>query len=105
MRPLAFATLFALAACSRAENTFTVEDEQRAVTAASLVLCDSTTPLQRLDSRLSVSKPIDCEGSGYIRLTYASGRVWDCPVGYVTPGAKQDFKFRATEAECQPLIS
>jgi hypothetical protein len=105
MRSLAFAALLTLAACSRAENTFTVEDEQRSVTAASLVLCGSTTPLQRLDGRLFVSKPINCEGRGYIRLSYLSGREWDCPVGYVTPGAKQDFKFRATEAECQPLIS
>ena len=105
MKSLAFVMLLALAACSRTENTFTVEDEQHAVTAASLVLCGSTTPLQRSDGRFSVSKPIDCEGSGYIRLTYASGRKWDCRVGYVTPGAEQDFKFRANEAECQPLIS
>ncbi|HKC03070.1 MAG TPA: hypothetical protein VKC17_07180 [Sphingomicrobium sp.] len=105
MRLFAFAALLTLAACSRAENTFIVEDEQQSVTAGSLVLCGSTTPLQRLDGRLSVSKRIGCEGHGYIRLTYKSGREWDCPVGYVTPGAKQDFKFRATEADCQPLVS
>jgi hypothetical protein len=105
MRTLAFAPLFALVACSAVENTFTVEDEKGAVTAAALVLCGSTTHLVRSDGRFSVSKPIDCEGEGHIRLTYASGQERDCLVGYVTPGAKQDFRFRASETECQPLIS
>lgn len=105
MRTLAFATLLALAACSTVENTFTVEDEKGAVKAADLVLCGSTTPLQRSDGRYSISKPIDCEGEGHIRLTYASGHERECLVGYVTPGAKQDFRFRASETECQPVIS
>jgi hypothetical protein len=105
MRTLAFATLLTLVACSAAENTFTVEDEKGAVTAADLVMCGSTTPLQRSDGRLSVSKPIDCEGEGRIRLTYASGHERECPVGYVTPGLEQDFRFRASETECEPLIS
>lgn len=105
MRTLAFATLLALVGCSAVENTFTVESEKGAVTAADLILCGSTTPLRRLDGRFTVSKPIDCEGEGYIRLTYASGHEQDCLVGYVTPGLKQDFRFRAREAECQPLVS
>ena len=105
MRTLAFAILFALAACSAVANTFTVEDEKGAVKAADLVICGSTTPLARSDGSFSVSKPIDCEGEGRIRLTYASGHERECLVGYVTPGAKQDFRFRATEAECEPLIS
>ena len=105
MKTIVFATLFALAGCSAVENTFTVEDERGAVTAADLVLCGSSTPLRRSDGRFSISKPIDCEGSGHIRLTYVSGREQDCPVGYVTAGAKQDFRFRASEAECQKLVS
>jgi hypothetical protein len=105
MRSLSFATLFALVACSEVENTFTVEDEAGAVKAADLVLCGSTTALHGRDGRFTVSKPIDCEGGGRIRLTYTSGHKRDCPVGYVTPGAKQDFRFRASEAECQPLVS
>ena len=105
MRTLAFATLLALAACSAVENTFTVQDEKGAVTAADLVLCGSTTPLKRSNGRFTLSMPIDCEGDGRIRLTHASGHEQDCLVGYVTPGAKQDFRFRASEAECQPLVS
>jgi hypothetical protein len=105
MRTLTFATLLALAACSRIENTFTVEDEKGAVTAADLVLCGSTTPLRRSDGSYAISRPIDCEGEGHIRLTYASGREQECIVGYVTPRAKQDFRFRASETECHPVMS
>jgi hypothetical protein len=105
MRKFAFASLLALVGCSAVENTFTVADEKKAVKAADLILCGSTTPLQRLNGRFSVSKPIDCEGSGHIRLTYALGREQTCAVGYVMPGAKQDFRFLATEAECEPLIA
>lgn len=105
MRKLPFATLFALASCSPVENTFTIDNDKGAVTAAELSLCGSTTPLQRLDGGLTVSRPINCEDGGYIRLTFASGHEQACRVGYVTPGAKQDFRFLASEAECQPLVS
>ena len=105
MRSLAFATLFALAACSAGENTFTIDDEKGTVAAANLVLCGSTTPLRRVDGRFTLRKSVDCEGSGYIRLTYATGADRDCPIGYVTPGAAQDFRFRASEAACDPWIS
>jgi hypothetical protein len=105
MRVFAFAALSLLVSCSQVENTFTVEDEGRAVAVADLVLCDATTPLKRVDGPFAVSKSISCEGEGYIRLTYASGQERECRIGYVTPGAKQDFKFRAGEAECQSLVS
>ena len=105
MRTFIFAALLALVGCSAVENSFTVESEKGAVTAADLSLCGSSTPLERLDGSFTVSKPIGCEGSGHIRLTYASGHEQDCLVGYVTPGAKQDFRFRASEAGCQPLVS
>src|SRR5690242_19257293 len=99
MRTLALAALLAPVSCSAVDNTFTVQDEKGAVKAADLVLCGSTTPLRREDGNFTVSKPIDCEGSGHIRLTYASGHEQECPVGYVTPAAKQDFRFRASDAE------
>jgi hypothetical protein len=105
MRSLAFATLFALAACSAVENTFTIDDDKGTVTGANLVLCGSTTPLRRVDGRFILRKSVNCEGSGYIRLTYATGDKRDCPVGYVTPGAAQDFRFRAGEAACKQSIS
>ena len=100
MKWLAFAIPIVLTACSRVENSFGVEDEQRTVVAAKLVLCGAETPLQRTGERLAVNKAIDCEGSGRIALRYASGDEHDCVVGYVTPGAVQSFTYRATENGC-----
>ena len=92
--------LIALSACSRVENSFVVKDEQRSVAAAKLVLCGSETPLRRRGGQLAVSTVIECEGSGHITLSYASGEEYGCPVGYVTPGAVQSFTYRATESGC-----
>lgn len=102
MRSLALPVLLTLASCSAVENTFTVEDEQGSVRSANLVLCGSTTPIQRQGGRFTASEPINCEGSGYIQVTYAAGDQRNCPVGYVTPGSTQVFAFRASE--CQPII-
>lgn len=101
MRCIALAIPLVLSACSTVENTFVVEDEQKSIVAATLVLCGSVTPLQRRGDRLVVSQSIDCEGSGHIRLRYASGDEHNCPVGYVTPGAEQNFTYRATEIGCR----
>ena len=103
MRWIALAIPIALSACSRVENTFVVEDEQRAVATAKLVLCGTETPLRRIGGRLMVSKAIDCEGSGRITLRYASGGVRDCNVGYVTPGMVQSFANAALARSPLPL--
>ena len=100
MRWLALVIPIIVSACSRVENTFVVADEQKIVAAAELTLCGAEVPLQRSGGRLTVSKVIDCEGSGRIRLRYASGGEYDCIVGYVTPGAVQNFTFRATKSGC-----
>lgn len=89
-----------LSSCSKVENAFVVEDENRSVVEAKLVLCGTETPLPRTGERLAVSKTIGCEGSGRIRLRYASGDEHECIVGYVIPGAVQSFTFRATESGC-----
>jgi hypothetical protein len=101
MRWGTFVIPVALYACTSAENRFVVDDAQTHVVAATLVLCGSETPLQRNGKRLTLSKPITCEGSGYIRLRYTSGDDHVCPVGYVTPGMEQDFTYRTTETGCE----
>ena len=78
-----------------------VEDEQRAVVAANFLLCGEETPLRRSGGRLSVSKTIECEGTGRIVLRYATGSEHDCTVGYVTPDTVQSFTYRATEKGCK----
>jgi hypothetical protein len=70
------------------------------VTAAELTLCGAEVPLRRSGRQLALSKVLNCEGSGHIRLHYKSGRRYDCIVGYVTPGAVQNFTFRETEIGC-----
>ncbi len=100
MRWIALAIPIIVSACSSVENTFVVADEQKMVAAAELRLCGAEAPLQRSGGQLTTSKAIDCEGSGRIHMRYASGREYDCIVGYVTPGAVQNFTFRATENGC-----
>ncbi|WP_427964135.1 hypothetical protein [Altererythrobacter sp.] len=100
MKWLAISITLALFACSKVENTFAIEDEEQAVVEATLLLCGEETPLRRIGGRLSVSKTIDCEGSGRIILRYASGSEQICTVGYVTPGAVQSFTYRATDKGC-----
>lgn len=100
MRSIAFALAISLAACSGAESTFSVKDEHGLVTAARLELCGSEASLQRRNGQFTARKTVDCESSGRIRLTHASGAQHDCLIGYVTPGAEQDWTFRATGSGC-----
>ena len=101
MKWLVFILPLALPGCSGVDNTFVVEDEQRAVVAANLLLCGEETPLRRSGGRLSVSKTIECEGTGRIALRYATGSERNCLVDYVTPGALQGFTYRASEKGCE----
>lgn len=100
MRLLAALSLTALSACTQVENSFVVEDQQRSVETAKLVLCGSETPLRRRGDQLAVSKVVECEGNGRIELQYVAGNEYECIVGYVTPGAVQTFTYRATKNGC-----
>jgi hypothetical protein len=100
MRPFVILSSLILVGCTNVQNTFIVEDERQAVADATLVLCGSELPLKRSGRRLWISHAITCEGSGRIRLRYASGDRHDCIVGYVTPPAVQSFTYQATEKGC-----
>jgi len=100
MRLLALLSITAITACTQAENGFVVEDQQQRVETATLVLCGSETPLRRKGDQLEVSKVVQCEGEGRIKLRYSSGDEHECVVGYVTPGAVQNFAFHATNNGC-----
>lgn len=100
MRLCAVLSLTALSACTQVENSFVVEDQQRSVETAKLVLCGSETLLRRRGDQLAVSKVVECEGNGWIELQYVSGNKYECIVGYVTPGAVQTFTYRATKNGC-----
>ena len=103
MRLIGFALMMVLAGCSRVPNTFTVHDPGHLVRSANLRLCGTETPLVRMNNEIELSLPINCEGEGQIALTYEDNRMRGCHVGYVTPGAKQAFRFRAEPSSCLPL--
>ncbi|WP_416907145.1 MAG: hypothetical protein ACMVO5_08800 [Polymorphobacter sp.] len=100
MRMLAILSFATISACTKVENGFVVEDQQRRVETATLVLCGSETPLRRRGDQVTISKVIECEGDGQIELQYFSGDAYQCIVGYVTPGAAQDFNYHAMETGC-----
>jgi hypothetical protein len=85
------------------ENIFEVQDPRGLVRSATLRLCGSETPLVREENRLTLTRSIDCEGDGEIRLVYKDGGPEHCLIGYVTPDAKQDWHFRAEQSACEPL--
>lgn len=86
------------AGCDRAANTF----EVRAVgaTSADLTLCGQSTPLQRTDGKFTGTLPIRCEGDGAIKVNFPDRPSVSCPIGYVTPGAVQSFKFEVDNGRC-----
>jgi hypothetical protein len=100
MRVLAPLLLLIVPSCASVENSFIVSDDAKVVESATLKLCGRDTPLRRTDRRFDARQAINCEGSGSIRLRYASGDEHDCTIGYVTPGGDQSFKFRATPTGC-----
>jgi hypothetical protein len=92
---------FALAGCSR--NTFEVDDPKGLVRSATLRLCGSETPLERVGKSLKLSRSINCEGDGEVTLIYHDRGPEHCVVGYVTTDMPQDFHYRAEQSSCQPV--
>jgi hypothetical protein len=78
-----------------------LEDERELVRSAKIELCDSERMMDRQGRYFWATQEITCEGSGLIRLTYRDGSTHDCIVGYVTPGAHQNFTYQATNSGCR----
>jgi hypothetical protein len=91
-----------LAGCSHAvSNTFLVDAASSPDVVATLAICGKETPLERRGPLLATARPITCEGHGEVRILLADGRISTCPVGYVTPGLKQEFRFRLHDGICE----
>lgn len=101
MRVLALAIVLALGGCEK-DDSFLVDDPHNLVRSATLFVCSSATPMHRVGSAVKVTRAITCENQGYIRLIYRDGTREYCGVGYVTPGAEQDWRFRAEPTSCTP---
>jgi len=100
---LYLAGLLLLAGCSPVRNTFEVDAAASPDAVATLALCGKETPLNRSGQRLRVAFPITCEGHGEVRVQFEDGGRATCGVGYVTPGAVQDFRFRVHDGRCDPI--
>lgn len=97
--------IFALtAACSRVPNVFEVTDRTGQRVSAVLEICSSETSLQKIGSRFWGIKTIDCEGGGVIKMLYPDGKMVECPIGYVTPGAYQHFSYLVDDWGCGTFL-
>jgi hypothetical protein len=103
MRQFWLLLVVALAGCTRTPNSFVVDDPQGRVRSAILTLCGADTALERQRNRLTAIVSITCEGEGQIALVYHDGRREVCPIGYVTNGAEQNFRFAAEQSSCSPV--
>ncbi len=100
------AGLALLGGCSpTVANTFEVDSGSSPGAAATLTICGNKTPLKRSGALLATSRTITCEGHGEVRVQLTNGGVTACPVGYVTPGLKQDFRFRLDDGKCEPIVA
>ena len=99
MRAILLLVPMLAAGCDRTANTF----EVRAVgaTSADLILCGRSTPLERTDGKFTGTLPIRCEGDGTIKVGFPDRPPVNCPIGYVTPGAVQSFKFEVDSGRCE----
>ncbi|WP_137387974.1 hypothetical protein [Rhodoligotrophos defluvii] len=92
-----------LFACSRSENAFEIDIGSREVTAATLNLCGRQTSLSRSGNLLVTTRAIDCEGSGEIIVSFPDRSLVRCPVGYVTHGLVQTFRFEIDGQTCRDI--
>lgn len=103
MRRLIFLCLLILAACRDVPNTFEVEVRDPNVTTALLRLCGSETNLSKAVDRFAGVQDISCESAGEIVVSFSDRQPVTCPIGYVTPGAVQKFRFVIEGGKCQPV--
>lgn len=64
------------------------------------MLCGQSTDLTRTGEQFKGVVPVRCEGDGIIKVRFPNQQAVNCTVGYVTPGAVQNFKFRVENGGC-----
>lgn len=90
-----------VAGCSPTNNEFVVVDQSDAVASAELQLCGERRLLERKGNVLAGTLPVKCEGHGRILVHLRNERTTICPVGYVTPGAEQTFRYQIEDGQCR----
>lgn len=94
-----------LEGCGAVSNTFVVNDPEGQARAAEVELCGTSTILPASYRGFRGAVPISCEGGGKVLVRFENGRETTCVVGYVTPGAEQQFDYLISDGKCQPKIS
>lgn len=97
---LSLAFIVGVAACGGAQNTFRVKVD-RNVASAELRLCGKNKHLQRRGDSFVGAQIVTCEGGGDIMIRSKNSSTI-CILGYVTPGAPQDFSFVVEDGICRP---
>lgn len=98
MRASSFLIPLLVAGCDNPSSSFEVEAP--GAVSADLTLCDEVIPLERMGDRFVGVYPVNCEGSGVIKVSFADQRSVDCPIGYATHGAAQNFRFKIEDGRC-----
>lgn len=99
--PLSLLSLLFASGCKRlVDNKFTIADPEGSVTSAVVQLCGSQVKLSRSKGGFSGYKKVNCDGDGKIVVLLSGGRETSCPIGYVAPGAKQEFPFIVQGGRC-----
>jgi hypothetical protein len=86
--------------CGRTPNSFEVHAPDAA--SAELQLCGQVTNLKRSGDKLTATRGISCEGDGAIIVRFPNRAPVSCPVGYATPDAVQNFRFKVDGGQCKP---
>jgi len=86
------------AGCTREQNAFEVRSKD--AVSAELFLCGKTTALERRGDTLRTVRPADCEADGAIIVRFADRTSVSCPIGYVTSGLGQSFRFKVSGSQC-----
>lgn len=103
MRRALLLSIITLASCRGEPDTFIVDDPTGLAKSAALQMDGDDQLLERNGKRFSAARRIGRDADGKIQVLYADGRMFDCPIGYVTPGAAQHWNFRLTPTGCESL--
>ena len=94
--------VFCLSSCTKISNGFSVKDAEGTISSAELRLCNNRLQLIKSGGEFRGEMLITCEGEGIILVHLSDGRETACKIGYVTPGAKQNFQFSLEHGSCHP---
>jgi hypothetical protein len=101
MKTAAVLMTLVLVACSPGtSDSFDVRIADGAAMTATLKLCGEEVALVRKGDHFTGTRRTRCEGGGEIVVAFSDRPPVSCNVGYVTPGAAQDFSYVVQGGAC-----